>query len=110
MDLMKKDIVNRNDNWELHGIQIGYYDNGNIKSKKNFVNGLQHGEQLMYYSNGDISFKYKYINGKKHGIQIGYHGNGQIRYKDNYINGNAASPEEFLAYERKVKLTIIKDL
>jgi antitoxin component YwqK of YwqJK toxin-antitoxin module len=133
---MMKDIVNRNDKGQLHGIQIGYYyDNpGQIMYKHNYINGHKHGEQLRYYETGQIMYKYNYINGYQHGEKIGYYSNGEIMYKQNYINdqyhgeqigyykngqidyidycinGDQVSKEEYLAYERRSKLTIIKDL
>jgi antitoxin component YwqK of YwqJK toxin-antitoxin module len=109
---MKSDIVNRNENNQLHGIQIEYYDNdnGQIRYKKNYINGKQHGEQVCYHDNGQIMYKENYINGKYHGKQIGYYNYGQIMYKNDYINGKLVSQEEWVAYERRSKLTIIKDL
>jgi antitoxin component YwqK of YwqJK toxin-antitoxin module len=85
---MTKDIVNENERGEYHGIQIGYH------------------------GNGQIAYKDYYINGNRHGIQIGYYADnpGQLWYKIYYINGVLVSPEEYLAYERRSKLDIIKDL
>jgi antitoxin component YwqK of YwqJK toxin-antitoxin module len=134
---MKKDIINRNDNGQLHGIQIAYFSNdGHIRYKWNYINGHKHGIQISYYSNGQIGSKQNYINGHKHGEQIGYYPNGQLSYKDNYINGEYhgeqigyydnnpgqkiynnyfingknVSPEEYLAYERKLKIRMISNL
>jgi antitoxin component YwqK of YwqJK toxin-antitoxin module len=105
-----KDIINRNDKGQLHGIRIEYHDTGEIWYKKNYINGNQHGEQIGYWSNGQIRYKNNYINGKYHGEHIGYHGTGKIWYKDYYINDKLVSQEEWIAYERMSKLTIIKDL
>jgi antitoxin component YwqK of YwqJK toxin-antitoxin module len=83
---MKKNIVNKNNKGQLHGIQIGYYDTGKIGYKDN------------------------YINGKKHGEQVCYHDNGQVMCKENYINGEKVSKEEWIAYERKLKMKKISNL
>jgi antitoxin component YwqK of YwqJK toxin-antitoxin module len=107
---MKKDIENKNDKGQLHGIQIRYHDTGEIKYKHNYINGHLHGEQVRYYDNGQILYKHNYINGKYHGEQIEYWYNGQIDYKNNYINGKLVSPEEYLAYERKLKMDMISNL
>jgi antitoxin component YwqK of YwqJK toxin-antitoxin module len=108
---MKKDnIVNKNDKGQLHGIQIAYFSNGHIRYKKNYINGLQHGIQISYYSNGQIGSKQNYINGEYHGEQIGYYDNGQICYNDYFINDKNVSLEEYLAYERKLKIRIISNL
>jgi antitoxin component YwqK of YwqJK toxin-antitoxin module len=105
-----KDIINRNDKGQLHGILIEYWENGQIRYKHNYNNGKYHGIQIKYYSNGQIRYKKNYINGKYHGEQIGNHGTGKIWYKDYYINDKLVSQEEWIAYERMSKLTIIKDL
>jgi antitoxin component YwqK of YwqJK toxin-antitoxin module len=83
---MKKDIINKNDNGHKHGIQIGYHYNGNIWYKDNYINGKEHGEHIRYYNDG------------------------QIHYKENYINGDQVDQEEWIAYDRRSKLDIIKDL
>jgi antitoxin component YwqK of YwqJK toxin-antitoxin module len=107
---MKKDIVNRNDKNQLHGIQIGYYDNGQIRCKSNYINGEYHGELIVYYSNGQVLGKENYINGKPHGEHIEYYSNGQFMRKWNYINGREVSQEEWIAYERKLKLDMMSNL
>jgi antitoxin component YwqK of YwqJK toxin-antitoxin module len=83
-----ENIVNKNDKNQLHGIQIGYYNNnpGQIAYKKNYINGEYHGEQLWYYSNGKIMYKYY------------------------YINGDLVSNEEWIAYDRKIKMNMISNL
>jgi antitoxin component YwqK of YwqJK toxin-antitoxin module len=86
---MKKDIINKNEKNQLHGIQIGYY-NDQIHYKHNYINGKQHGEQILYYENDQIRYKHY--------------------YKKYYINGSEVSQEEYLAYDRRSKLDIIKDL
>jgi antitoxin component YwqK of YwqJK toxin-antitoxin module len=107
---MKKNVVNKNEKNQLHGIQIGYDYTGKIWFKENYINGKKHGIQIGYYMDGQIEYKHNYINGKEHGEQIVYHDNGDIMYKYNYINGRGVSKEEYLNYERRSKLTIIKDL
>jgi antitoxin component YwqK of YwqJK toxin-antitoxin module len=102
---MKKDIVNKNDKNQLHGIQIGYWSNGQIRHKYNYINGKLHGELIGYYKNGQIRYKENCINGEYHGEKIGYYENGQIWHKQNYINGKMVSPEEWIAYNRKLKMS-----
>jgi antitoxin component YwqK of YwqJK toxin-antitoxin module len=79
--MKKDDVVNKNDNGKLHGEQIGYYHNGQIAYKQNYINGQLHGEQLW-----------------------------QINYKDYYINDKLVSKEEWIAYERNLKMVIISNL
>jgi antitoxin component YwqK of YwqJK toxin-antitoxin module len=82
---MMEDIVNRNDKGQLHGIQIGYYENSQISCEKNYINGNRYGEQIGYYENG------------------------QKIYNNYFINGESVSQEEWVLYERRSKLTIIND-
>jgi antitoxin component YwqK of YwqJK toxin-antitoxin module len=107
---MKKDIINKNEQGQLHGEQIGYYDTGQIMYKHNYNNGNKHGEHIGYHSNGKINYKEYYINGKLHGEDIGYYSNGQISYKEIYINGEKVSKEEFIAYDRKLKMRMMSNL
>jgi antitoxin component YwqK of YwqJK toxin-antitoxin module len=107
---MKKNIVNKNENYQLHGIQIGYHDNDQIEYKDNYINGHLHGEQIGYYDTGQIRYKENYINGHHHGDQISYYINGEIKYKWYYINGEYVSQEEWIAYERKLKLDMMSNL
>jgi antitoxin component YwqK of YwqJK toxin-antitoxin module len=108
---MKKDIINKNDNGEYHGIQIGYYPNGQIYHKHNYINGKKHGIQIGYYTNGQISCKHNYINGQLHGEVIGCYDNGkEIMYKYYYINGHQVSKEEWIAYNRKLKMDMMSNL
>ena len=44
---------------------IGYYENGNIEYKENYINGKLNGEAIGYYENGNIKYKENYINGVK---------------------------------------------
>jgi antitoxin component YwqK of YwqJK toxin-antitoxin module len=109
---VKKDIINKNDKGQLHGVQIRYYNDnpGQISYKDNYINGEYHGEQIGYHSNGKIAYKDNYINGKQHGIQVGYYSNGQISYKKNYINGKRVSNEEWIAYDRNNKMKMMSNL
>jgi antitoxin component YwqK of YwqJK toxin-antitoxin module len=108
---MKKDIINKNEQGQLHGIQIGYHPNGQIWFKENYINGNKHGEHIGYYNDGQISYKENYnINGNYHGEQIGYRDDGEIWYKHNYINGNMVSKEEWILYNRKLKMDMISNL
>jgi antitoxin component YwqK of YwqJK toxin-antitoxin module len=40
-----------------------YYENGRIRSKGNYVNGIWEGNWEWYYDNGKISSKASYVNG-----------------------------------------------
>jgi antitoxin component YwqK of YwqJK toxin-antitoxin module len=56
-----KDIKPYNENNQRHGYWEGYYSNGQLECKGNYVNGNQHGYWERYYSNGKLKNKTYYI-------------------------------------------------
>jgi antitoxin component YwqK of YwqJK toxin-antitoxin module len=81
-----------------------YYDNGQLKKKRNYVNGKKEGEWITYYENGKISLTENYLHGKKEGECIEYNELGQISFKSNYINGVIM---ERINYENGRKLFMV---
>jgi antitoxin component YwqK of YwqJK toxin-antitoxin module len=72
-----------NEQGEQHGPWEGYYRNGNLSFKGNYVNGKKHGSFETYHSNGNLSCKGNYLNDKRHGPWEGYYYDGklyEIRY------------------------------
>ena len=83
---MKKNIVNRNKEGQLHGKQIGYRDNGNKWYEEHFVNGKQHGVRISYFKNGNKRSETNYVYGKSHGVHIFYYSCGSILFKRYRLN------------------------
>lgn len=79
-----------------NGEVITYHENGNIKSKEFFVDGLEHGHSTYYHENGVIRFEGEAINNFNEGIWNSYHENGVLESKGNYTKGKADG--EFLYY------------
>ena len=74
---------------KLTGEYITYFENGNIKEKGNYFNGLKRGEWSEFYENGQIFKKDFYNeNGKLSGPFEYYFEDGQTFQKGNYLNGN----------------------
>lgn len=73
------------------GLDIEYWDNGNIKSETTYKNANLEGIVKWYHENGNIQAEYNYENGKKEGISKKYYGNGNLEYeehwKDDKLNG-----------------------
>ena len=88
-------------------IDIGYWDNGQLKYKYQYLNEKRNGEQLIYYSNGKLHYKYQYLNGEQHGEQLSYRDNGELLYKIYYINGKLVSKDKWIKYNRDQKLQSI---
>ena len=84
-----------------------YHENGKLWYKHQYLNGEYHGEQLYYWENGQLKYKWQCLNGDKHGEQIGYFDYGELWYKNYYINGEGVSQEEWIKYNRNLKLNTI---
>ena len=64
-----------------------YWDNGDLETKGNYINGLRNGYWENYYVNGIINSKGNYLNGKRNGYWEDYYYDGDIVSKRNYFNG-----------------------
>lgn len=64
-----------------------YFDNGKIKGKGEFKDGLVHGLRTVYYENGNKSLERNYSNGINDGASIEYYPSGQIKQEANFKNG-----------------------
>ena len=53
----------------------GYYKNGQLHGKGEYVDGKKSGFWVFYHDNGHKSLEGKYINGKKEGVWVSYHKN-----------------------------------
>ena len=81
--LEKGEIVDgkRNGEW------IRYYDKGEIKEVKNYLDDRLEGNYEFYYKGGAISSSGKYSNGKKHGEWKYFNKRGGVTKEENYLNG-----------------------
>ena len=102
-DRHKKGYLNADDQrigpWEY------YYQNGNLLSKGEYLNGQRIGAWEFYYPNGNLSSKGEYLNDQKTGPWELYHYNGNLLAKGEYLNDQKTGPWEF--YSRKGKLGYI---
>jgi hypothetical protein len=58
--------------------QIEYYENGQVKSSYNIINGAIEGESKIYYPNGKIKTIAHFKNGKQDGKTQFYYENGNL--------------------------------
>ena len=64
------------------------YENGQLKSKVNFIDGkVEDGLYESYYKNGQLQRKANYKDGELDGLSEQYHENGQLKGKGNFIDG-----------------------
>ncbi|MFK5938271.1 MAG: toxin-antitoxin system YwqK family antitoxin [Sulfurimonas sp.] len=74
-------------NCKRNGITLWFKDNGDIKSKVNFIDGKENGLYTSYYANGQKKIVVNYVDGQKDNIQKIYYDNGQLGSKINYVMG-----------------------
>lgn len=73
---------------ELEKEYLSYYENGNLKEKSFYNNGVYNGECLRYYEKGSLKEKIYYEKGKAHGLDIIYNEDGSINSVKIYMYGN----------------------
>lgn len=82
-----------------------YWDvfNTRLRAVEHVTDDLKlHGEQLYYYENGDLKERLNYNFDKKEGVQYAYFHNGKPRLKNNYKDGvQHGISEEFKYYGDK---------
>ena len=75
-----------NDNNKKTGYWEQYYENGDIWSKGNYLNGLKNGYWEKYWFNGLLKSKGNYLNDQRTGYWELYYQYGNISSKGNFIN------------------------
>ena len=70
-----------------HGKQEEWYESGQKWSQKNYVDGQEHGKYERWYENGQKMLEENYIDGKPHGKRIVWAENGKILAEINYVDG-----------------------
>lgn len=61
------------------GAWIEYYENGQLKEKRNYKSGKRDGVWVFYSENGQLREKGNYKNGKKEGAWYTYNIDGTVR-------------------------------
>lgn len=79
----------------ISGSMVLYFNNQQIKSKGNYLNGLLEGEWIEYYDNGRIDNQGIFVKGKKNGVWFWYFKNGQISSKEKYEMDKLISVEMY---------------
>jgi hypothetical protein len=82
---------------KYHGSYIMYYDNGNMRSHRMFLNGEKVGLHTEYYSNGVLKTEKAYKKGTQYGIYKSYYSSGKPKVVGNYVLGYKEG--EFLFYD-----------
>lgn len=75
----------------MEGTSFWYYENGNIKTEKNYSGGKLNGIVRNFFSNGLIKDETHLVNGVLHGIIREYYENGSLKSVKNYDQGKLIS-------------------
>lgn len=60
------------------------YENGNLRSVQQYLNGYDYGKWAFYHPNGSLETKGKFINGIRSGKWKYYHSNGNLKQISKY--------------------------
>lgn len=103
---------NYNDNGQLHGDKLVYYENGKLVEKSTYVNGDIDGISTWYSDNGTVVKEFTYKNGLLHGPSKYYNAKGELlaegSYKNDqkhgiwkyYENGKFTEEKDFTTYSK----------
>ena len=69
-----------------HGIEEGYYPNGNIYFKRKFINGKIQGFDKYFFEDGSKKLVCFKVNGRLHGDYLSYQEDGNFLKRSNYEN------------------------
>lgn len=77
---------NFDENGSFTGVFKSYHDNGHLKSEGQYENGAMDGKWKFFYKSGNIKEIVFYKNNVENGPFIEYHENGKIAADGTYIN------------------------
>ena len=80
--LLSKD--NYNDDGELHGERLVYYETGKLAQQESYDRGKLHGPSVWYAENGEVIKRYAYVQGELHGPAKYYDQNGVLVLEGQY--------------------------
>ena len=70
----------------LEKIRKTFYENGNIKTERTFVDGVEHGPAKGWFESGQLEFEAFKENGLVQGLVKNYYENGNLRIENNFID------------------------
>lgn len=80
-------VENYNNNGELEGEKLVYYENGNLAEKSNYIKGKLNGETLIYSEKGVLIKNFKYENDELNGLSKYYDNQGKLIAEGKYKRG-----------------------
>ena len=78
-----------NDGGKKHGLEESYYENGQLKSKGSYKDGIKEGLWENYYENGQLNDKVNYKDGVHEGLWELYNEDGSFKFDMCWKRGEA---------------------
>ena len=69
------------------GSSVSYYENGRLKSKRHFREGVYDGDWEWFYPNGQLSWRINFKDGEQDGLWEGFDENGNLTKTEEYKDG-----------------------
>lgn len=76
-----------NNGTPLSGYMVKHYEDGQLKSKVGYINGLKEGPAFEYYADGTMKESRNYASNRKHGQHLGWWPNGSQKFDYTFENG-----------------------
>ena len=80
-------VENYNNQGQLNGERLVYYENGQMAEKANYVNGKKEGLSVWYADNGKVLKELMYKNDELNGRSKAYDVKGELAAEGEYRNG-----------------------
>jgi len=74
-----------------------------------FKEGLMHGDQIKYYANGDIKEVTPYVHGRRHGASIIYYSNGNQKSQMIFTEGSLSDTAKFWFENGQIQLLSLEN-
>ncbi|MEK6647576.1 MAG: toxin-antitoxin system YwqK family antitoxin [Candidatus Firestonebacteria bacterium] len=73
--------------WQLHGIEKGWYENEQQEYEITYSYGIKQGIEKQWYKNGFPKYEVSWLGHIKHGLERKWYENGQIEFELSYNKG-----------------------
>jgi len=70
-----------------YSFKVGWYENGQLRYRRNYKDSKQDGLQERWYANRQPEYRYNYKDSKQDGLQERWYANRQLWYRLNYKDG-----------------------
>ena len=72
---------------KLNGVYEWFHENGQVKKRINYRDGVVDGLVEWFSENGQLELKGNWKNGEPDGVREGYYNNGQLKIRRSYKKG-----------------------